>query len=268
MLMMTIPEFLAGIDPEQHSTNRFYTVLYFKKASGSITIDNRAHQLREDRIFFLNYNQVYHLDPETSASGFVMMFTKSFYNHLYTGNRLIKSETVLSDVPVFIDLKAGSKKEHAGAFEEILKEYRKNVLFSAEIICLHLKIYMLKYLRTASSGHAAPLLPDHKKETVQNFSELVNRHYKEHKTTAPYAEKLNLTANYLNSLVKTQLGISAGTLIKNRIILEAERLLLHTTLSVTEISYELGFTDNSHFGKYFKSVKGISPKSYRDHKHF
>lgn len=266
--MMALPEFLAGIDPARHFTNRFYSILYFKKASGSVTIDDRTHQLRENRIFFLNYNQVYHFNPETAADGFVIMFTKSFYNHLYTGNKLIKSETLLNDVPVFIDLKTGSRREHADAFEEILKEYRKNILFSEEIICLHLKIYMLKYLRTASSGPAAPLLPDHKKEVVQNFSELVDQHYREYKTTAPYAEKLNLTANYLNTLVKGQLGISAGTLIKNRIILEAERLLLHTTLSVTEISYELGFTDNSHFGKYFKSVKGISPKSYRDRKHF
>lgn len=266
--MMTLPEFLAGIDPARHFTNRFYTILYFQKAGGSVTIDDQTYQLRGDRIFFLNYNQVYHLNPETAARGFVILFTKSFYNHLYTGNKLIKSETVLNDVPVFIDLKAGSRKEHAHAFEEILKEYRKNVLFSTEIICLHLKIYMLKYLRTASSGPSTLLLPDHKKEMVQNFSELVDRHYKEHKTTAPYAEKLNFTANYLNTLVKSQLGISAGTLIKNRIILEAERLLLHTTLSVTEISYELGFSDNSHFGKYFKSVNGISPKSYRDRKHF
>lgn len=266
--MMTLSEFFAGIDPAQHFTNRFYTVFFLKKARGSVTIDDRMHQLRADRIFFLNYNQVYHLNPETSGTGFVMMFTKSFYNHLYTGNKLIKSETVLNNVPVFIDLEPGSKKEHAREFEEIFKEYRKNILFSTEIICLHLKIYILKYLRTARSGRAVPLLPDHKNEVVKNFSELVDLHYREYKTTAPYAEKLNLTANYLNSLVKGQLGIPAGVLIKNRIILEAERLLLHTTLSVTEISYELGFTDNSHFGKYFKSVKGISPKSYRNSKHF
>lgn len=268
ILMMTLTEFFAGMDPAQHFTNRFYTVLYFKKASGSVTIDDRMHQLRTDRIFFLNYNQIYHLNPETSATGFVMMFTKSFYNHLYTGNKLIKNETVLNNVPVFIDLKTGSKKEHAREFEEIFKEYRKNILFSTEIICLHLKIYMLKYLRTASPEQAAPVPADHKKAVVQNFTDLVDLHYKEYKTTAPYAEKLNLTANYLNSLVKGQTGISAGMLIKSRIILEAERLLLHTSLPVTEISYELGFTDNSHFGKYFKSVKGISPKSYRDRKLF
>ncbi|MFY7814146.1 MAG: helix-turn-helix domain-containing protein, partial [Chryseobacterium taeanense] len=91
-------------------------------------------------------------------------------------------------------------------------------------------------------------------------------HYKQFKTTAPYADMLNLSPNYLNTLIKEQLALSAGRFIKNRVILEAERLLLHTTLSVTEISYELGFTDNSHFGKYFKSVKNTSPNAYRNRK--
>lgn len=265
--MTSAAAFFAGIDLAQHFTNRFYTVLFFSKARGSITIDDQTYLIQANRVFFLNYNQVYHIDYET-AEGFVLMFTKSFYNHIYTGNDLIRSDTALNDVPAFTDPDTESEKEHREELEKIQNEYLKNTVFSKEIICLQLKIYVLKYLRTARSMSLTNPLPDHKKEVVQHFSELVNRHYPEYKTTAPYAEKLNLTPNYLNTLVKSQLGISAGTFIRNRIILEAERLLLHTTMSVREIAYELGFTDNSHFGKYFKSVKGISPKNYRNQKHF
>jgi len=100
---------------------------------------------------------------------------------------------------------------------------------------------------------------DHKKK----FNDLVNLHYKELKTTSKYAEKLNINPSYLNTLVKEILDITAGQVIKNRIILKAERLLLHSSLSITEVSYKLGFNDNSHFGKYFKSVKGVSPNNFR-----
>lgn len=77
---------------------------------------------------------------------------------------------------------------------------------------------------------------------------------------------LNITANYLNAVVKEHSGYTAGRVIRNRVILEAERLLMHTAMSVTEISYELGFQDNSHFGKYFKAAEGNSPQRYRTEK--
>lgn len=122
---------------------------------------------------------------------------------------------------------------------------------------------MLKYIRNSSKKDLINRSVDHKKKLVDDFNDLVNLHYKELKTTSKYAEKLNINPSYLNTLVKEILDITAGQVIKNRIILEAERLLLHTSLSIIEISYELGFNDNSHFGKYFKSVRGVSPNNFR-----
>lgn len=266
VLILTAEQFFDSIHPDRHYRNRFYSVFLFKKAAGSVIIDDHTYDLQTDRFFFLNYNQVYHFSPLSVTDGFVIMFTKSFYNYIYTGNKLVRSDTALADVPVMIDPDPASKKELCQNFETIKNEFRRNRLFSKEIICMQLKILMLKYIRASKTATEPDILIDHKKEIVENFSELVNQHYKEFKTTAPYAEILNLTPNYLNSLVKEQLALSAGRFIKNRVILEAERLLLHTTLSVAEISYELGFTDNSHFGKYFKSASGTSPKNYRTEK--
>ena len=78
-----------------------------------------------------------------------------------------------------------------------------------------------------------------------------------------YAAQLSVTPNYLNAVVKEYLGKPAGNVIKNRIVLEAKRLLSHTTLSVRQISLELGFSDNSHFGKYFKNSTGQTPETFR-----
>jgi AraC-like DNA-binding protein len=57
--------------------------------------------------------------------------------------------------------------------------------------------------------------------------------------------------------------MSAEQFIRERVVLEAERLLLNTPLSVTEIAYELGFSDKSHFGKYFRKTTGESPARFR-----
>jgi AraC-like DNA-binding protein len=59
------------------------------------------------------------------------------------------------------------------------------------------------------------------------------------------------------------LSKTTSEVVQERIILEAKRLLAHTGLNVSEISYKLGFKDNSYFGRYFKKAVGLSPDRYR-----
>lgn len=263
LLILPIAELFNKFDIKKHWRNRFYGIYMFKEASGSVVIDNQLYELGKNRLLFLNYNQVYYFNLPSEPQGYAILFTKSFYNHIYTGNKLIRSDTALTDLPTITEMDSFFTKEFLESFQNIKKEYSARRMYDKEIICMQLKIFILQFIRASSLQNEQPTPADHKKEIVEKFSELVNQFYKELKTTAPYAEKLNLTPNYLNTLVKDQLAISAGHYIRNRVILEAERLLLHTTLSVTEISYELGFTDNSHFGKYFKSSNAISPNQYR-----
>lgn len=264
-VIMPFDEFTTKIqcDSDSHFKNKFYTVFLFKNAEGSLVIDDQEFDMKPLKFFFINYNQVYHFKDFLSSKGDVLMFTKSFYNYVYTGNKMIKSDTALNDVAPYLLLSEESTTDLFQTFEELKHEYSKNKLLRKEIICLLLKVFVLKYIRNSNKKNRIDRSVDHKKEIVEKFSYLVNQHYKDLKTTSKYAEKLNLSANYLNALIKESLDISAGQMIKNRVILEAQRLLLHTTLSVTEISYELGFSDNSHFGKYFKSATKYSPNEYR-----
>lgn len=176
---------------------------------------------------------------------------------------MIKSDTALHNVSPFISLKSENLSDLKQTFKELRTEYQSHQQSRKEILCLLLKVFVLKYIRNSSKKDLINRSVDHKKKLVDDFNDLVNLHYKELKTTSKYAEKLNINSSYLNTLVKEILDITAGQVIKNRIILEAERLLLHTSLSIIEISYELGFNDNSHFGKYFKSVRGVSPNNFR-----
>lgn len=264
-VIMPFDEFTQKIqsDSDSHFKNKFYTIFLFKAAEGSIIIDHQEFDLKPLKFFFINYNQVYHFKDFQSNVGDVLMFTKSFYNYVYTGNKMIKSDTALNDVAPYLLLSEESEIDLSQTFEELRREYLKNKLLRKEIICLLLKVFVLKYIRNSNKKNRIDRSLNHKKEIVEKFGYLVNQYYKDLKTTSKYAEKLNLSPNYLNVLIKESLDISAGQMIKNRVILEAQRLLMHTTLSVIEISYELGFNDNSHFGKYFKSATKYSPNEYR-----
>lgn len=79
-----------------------------------------------------------------------------------------------------------------------------------------------------------------------------------------FAERLNLTPNYLSCRVKEYTGRTAMEWIEDSVILEAKTMLKHTDLSIQEIAYKLNFPTQTFFGKYFKRITGMSPKQYKN----
>lgn len=78
-----------------------------------------------------------------------------------------------------------------------------------------------------------------------------------------FAQRLNLTPNYLSCRVKEYSGRTATEWIEESVILEAKTMLKHTNLTIQEIAYKLNFPTQTFFGKYFKRITGILPKQYR-----
>jgi AraC-like DNA-binding protein len=78
-----------------------------------------------------------------------------------------------------------------------------------------------------------------------------------------YAGKLNVTTKYLSTTLKKHTGRSAGEWIDETIALEARVLLQNLSYTVAQVSNQLNFTDQSTFGKFFKSNTGFSPLEYR-----
>ncbi|MDB6080659.1 MAG: AraC family transcriptional regulator, partial [Akkermansiaceae bacterium] len=78
-----------------------------------------------------------------------------------------------------------------------------------------------------------------------------------------YAKMLGVTSGHLNDTVSAQTGRPAGALIRERILLEARRLLLHSELQIAEIAYHLGFGDPSYFARFFRREDGRPPGDFR-----
>ena len=78
-----------------------------------------------------------------------------------------------------------------------------------------------------------------------------------------FAEKLNLSPNYLSDMLRTITGQSTQQHIHNKLIEKAKEALTTTNLSVSEIAYHLGFEHPQSFNKLFKSKMNISPLEYR-----
>lgn len=90
------------------------------------------------------------------------------------------------------------------------------------------------------------------------FKLVVETHLTEQPSINTIAEKLALTTNSLYRIVKEYSGISPKNFLTNRLMIEAQRKLHYSDLSVKELAYELGFNDPDYFSRLFKKCTGKS----------
>lgn len=106
--------------------------------------------------------------------------------------------------------------------------------------------------------------PDSREAELANvFMELVDQHFREHHSLAFYADVMHLSGKYISRCVRLSTGQNAVQTIAARILKQAKILLLARQKSIAQIGYELGFPDQSAFGKFFRSHEGISPLRWR-----
>ncbi|MFC1593593.1 helix-turn-helix domain-containing protein [Candidatus Neomarinimicrobiota bacterium] len=95
------------------------------------------------------------------------------------------------------------------------------------------------------------------------FKKLIETKYKTLKTVEEYSRILGISRVLLNNTTKTILGKSASQMIKERILVEAKRQLLFSDKTLSEIAYELNFSEPSNFLRFFKKQAGISARKFR-----
>ncbi len=100
--------------------------------------------------------------------------------------------------------------------------------------------------------------------TVAQLRALVDQFFRRQHQLGFYAKKLGMTADRLNNHIKRATGITAGHLIRQRVLTEAERQLVFTTQPIQDIAQELGFSDASHFARFFRQHTATTPHEFRD----
>ena len=100
--------------------------------------------------------------------------------------------------------------------------------------------------------------------TVEALRKLVEEHFHKERQLAFYADRLAMTFDRLNDHVRRATGVTAGHLIRQRVLTEAKRQLVFTSQPIHEIAYDLAFSDPSHFARFFRKQTGITPQEFRE----
>ena len=99
---------------------------------------------------------------------------------------------------------------------------------------------------------------ERKRQVLRQFSRLIESHYREHLSLAEYAQKLRISTTHLNCLCREFHGASALSVLHQRLLLEAKR-----SMTITQVSDYLGFTDVTYFSRFFRKRGGMTPKEFK-----
>jgi AraC family transcriptional activator of pobA len=96
-----------------------------------------------------------------------------------------------------------------------------------------------------------------------SFRRLVDQHFRENWTISQYLDALGTTPHLLTKSVRRTYGRAPKSLIEDRRLVEAKRLLLFTVRSVEDVGYEIGFQDPAYFSRFFRQKTGSPPGLWR-----
>lgn len=98
---------------------------------------------------------------------------------------------------------------------------------------------------------------------VARFREIVEHAYRHHAGVADYAARLGCSTARLRRACLAACGQSPVELVHQRLLVEAERQLRYTSMSITQVAYFLGFEDPAYFSRFFSQRMNLSPRAFR-----
>ena len=256
----------GGGQPDSPHRHDYYTIIFVERGEGIHYVDFTEYRIEDRTIYFIQPGQMHQLVLSSEPVGWVITFTEEFLvlnsipekliNDIYLFNDYGESPPLVieeTELPIYRNL-IGQMTHFAGTLES----------YTQEAIGSLVKIFLIQ------SNNLCGLRKSNNLQLIESgnrilgaFRQLLNKKYATAHRVSDYAGEMAVTSDYLNKTVKNLTGKSAKDHIQSKLITEAKRSLLFSTISNKELSFELGFEEPAHFNNFFKKCTGQTPSEFR-----
>lgn len=247
----------GGFVPDRHT---YHAIFWITEGSGYHHIDFTRYEIRPNSLFLMRAGQIHSFEVDQPFMGHRIFFNDEFIP-ADLHSRIADFLYLTTDACPVLYLQDSDVARLDPLMQQIHSEWknRRHDFYQAlqHLIQLYL-IQIRRFYRRIEIEKPTP-----KAQIASNFQRLVDANYASIHRVGEYADQLGVTADYLSDQVKEIIGLSASELIRNRLIVESKRLLVHTNQTAGEISNHIGFKDSSYFGRFFKREVGLTPKDFR-----
>jgi AraC family transcriptional regulator, transcriptional activator of pobA len=250
------------LTPHRHD---YYEVIWFTGGKGVHFVEFAAYPYKPNTLFFIAKNQIHAYEQQLKVQGHLLRFDDNFLRPLPEGGLASLEFSVFKPSPTpYRILKATQIAKFSRLLNQIRDELSSPDMYRhGELLSLLLKAFLIETERLAPPEKRFPTERREMLTIFYKFISLLEANYQKHMTVQEYARQLGLPTKRLTEICRSVSGIPTKKIIDERMILEAKRCLVFSSLSIKEICYKLGFDDPAHFSKFFKRATALSPLDFR-----
>ncbi|MGQ7870234.1 helix-turn-helix domain-containing protein [Sunxiuqinia sp. sy24] len=246
--------------------HNFYSIFWIQSGQAVHATDFVEYVIEKDTLLFVPPGLKHRLVLDHIATGYSILFNEEFVRYNRKEYTPIK-EYELFNNPEFktlIKVEGDTKVQLNTLIKALVDEVQQPDKHSQDVVLNLLHLFLLRSIRVFEMQYQPINEEESDSLTIIRFKELIEEHYTNEKSVSAYADMLQINPTCLSEVAKKSSGITAGEMIRNRIIEEAKQKLFATDMSGKEIAYALGFEDPSYFSRFFKKYTGLTIKDFRD----
>lgn len=248
--------------PHKHN---FYLVVLFTQGTGFHEIDFERFAVQRGSVFLINPGQTHYWELSNDIVGFIFFHTETFYNFNFAQNTLsIYPFFYSTQNSPYLLLTEEMTQQISIRFQEVLAEYVAEKLYKSSKIISLIDLLYIDLSRIYLEQNTGVVYKTNLYfEKLKQLESLIDLHFMKEKSPAQYANWMNMTAKHLNRIVQHSVGKTTSTMIMERVLLEAKRLLSNSNQNINEIAEDLGFEEQAYFSRIFKKVTGETPSEFK-----
>jgi AraC family transcriptional regulator, transcriptional activator of pobA len=250
---------------EPHRTG-FYHILWFQKGNPTHLVDFIPVKIKTGTILFLNKDTVQRFDKKGDFDGKAILFTDSFFCRTEADTNFLRNSILFNDLFSVSHIQLQKQSRQFIALLNLMTAELANTKdnYQTGILKNLLHNFLLHSERERRKQNFNDIKKGADLDYVMLFKDVLETSYRTQKKVNGYASQLRVTEKRLNQATSKILGKSPKEMINDRVMLEAKRLLAHTTESVKEIGFWLGFEEPTNFIKYFRKYSHSTPVEFRE----
>ena len=243
-----------------------YKVIWARNKACEINVDGYTVLLQQHQVLFSTTLNV--LEIGLDADVIAIVFNREFYcirdhDHEVSCNGMLFFG---SSQPPVITLSEKDQHSFEAMFSIFKEEFETHDHIQGEMLRVMLKRLLIKSTRLIIESKQVEGIATRQRDIIRKFHILVETYYREKHQVTDYALMLYKSPKTISTLFKKAGYNTPLTIINERLLLEAKRLLLFSDKSAEEIGYELGYKEGAHFSKFFKTHTGLPPVGFREQK--
>lgn len=257
----------AGIRRAPVHRETFYCIILITDGQEEVSVNGHKRSVQAGDVICSRPGEVWSWQPVPELEGLVLIFEEPFLLSFFNDPLFLDRFAYLQPNrrSPFLQTDAALQERLHHLFSLMKAEIDDNQNKDQHILRAMLYETLMLLNRAESSDESGqPMNEIPVNRYVAGFIRAVATEYTERHDVEYYAAKLCITPNYLNKLVRQSLGTTAKLYIHKKLFDEVERLLVYTTLTVTEIAERLHFDSTSYFVRFFRKQTGITPLKYRE----